>query len=281
MTEIAVSRLHAIIKNTSYGLYLEDNSSKFGTLIHIPSPLALNPEKAIMTQSGRGVLQFVVKKRWKLFEGCMGKQREFMSNLEDVELMGIRGRSLRDNSMGNNREGDLDLLHIETEFYNEMLLHQPPVQSNSPIPFQIREENSSSSSLSLSSVNSEMNVKRSKDLEEEEKFQWETPHQPPVFLQREERMVGKKLLGNTQSYGHLPHLPNTSYGGNLHLPATQRLPPSPINTMGLTFARFYNPLLRGNITKSNTGDEPICTIQDTNSALPNSRVHNIEKYIHK
>ena len=41
--DISVSRLHAFIKRDEFGrYYIEDNNSKFGTLIQIQAPLHLN-----------------------------------------------------------------------------------------------------------------------------------------------------------------------------------------------------------------------------------------------
>lgn len=43
VTDISVSRCHALIKKTEKGIfYIEDNQSKFGTLILIKNPIMLN-----------------------------------------------------------------------------------------------------------------------------------------------------------------------------------------------------------------------------------------------
>ena len=45
ITDISVSRTHALIKRTSKGEYvLEDNSSKFGTLVLVRKPLMLSKD---------------------------------------------------------------------------------------------------------------------------------------------------------------------------------------------------------------------------------------------
>ncbi len=57
ITDISVSRFHALIKCTKDGLVLEDNSSKFGTLIWEPGRVRLDPESTRVMQVGRTVIQ--------------------------------------------------------------------------------------------------------------------------------------------------------------------------------------------------------------------------------
>lgn len=54
--DISVSRLHAYISRDEHGrIYIEDNSSKFGTLVQIQAPLHLNEKFEYSFQAGRSV----------------------------------------------------------------------------------------------------------------------------------------------------------------------------------------------------------------------------------
>jgi pSer/pThr/pTyr-binding forkhead associated (FHA) protein len=46
VTDISVSRLHALIRKSQKGYYyIEDNHSKFGTLALVKSPVQMNPQE--------------------------------------------------------------------------------------------------------------------------------------------------------------------------------------------------------------------------------------------
>ena len=60
ITDISVSRLHALLKCTKDGFILEDNNSKFGTLILERGPVKLEPEVKKVVQVGRTVLYATV-----------------------------------------------------------------------------------------------------------------------------------------------------------------------------------------------------------------------------
>jgi len=63
VSDISVSRCHAIIKyNQQNGrFYLEDNLSKFGTLVLAKGQIELEPEMTKAVQIGRSVISFTVK----------------------------------------------------------------------------------------------------------------------------------------------------------------------------------------------------------------------------
>ena len=71
LSDISVSRNHANIKLTSSGLFLDDVSSKFGTLVRIKKPIAMNPGTKISIQCGRTLMQIGVKKPFSFFS-CLG-----------------------------------------------------------------------------------------------------------------------------------------------------------------------------------------------------------------
>jgi len=73
INDISVSRVHAIIRLENGVFSLEDNQSKFGTLILIKKPMILNKSNNnFEIQSGRTVLKFNVKKRQSTGFGCFG-----------------------------------------------------------------------------------------------------------------------------------------------------------------------------------------------------------------
>ena len=64
VSDISVSRCHAIIKydaENSRKFYLEDNLSKFGTLVLSKGSIDLEPEMTKAVQIGRSVISFTVK----------------------------------------------------------------------------------------------------------------------------------------------------------------------------------------------------------------------------
>ena len=63
VSDISVSRCHALVKfNEQTGrFYLEDNLSKFGTLVLSKGNIHLEPEMTKAVQIGRSVISFTVK----------------------------------------------------------------------------------------------------------------------------------------------------------------------------------------------------------------------------
>ena len=73
MSDISVSRVHCYLvpENINKSLYIEDNDSKFGTLILIQSQLIKIEELLPLNiQIGRTYIECKVKKPFKLFECC-------------------------------------------------------------------------------------------------------------------------------------------------------------------------------------------------------------------
>jgi len=60
ITDISVSRFHAMLRCTKDGYFIEDNNSKFGTLALIQN-LELNPNVTRAVQVGRTAISFAVK----------------------------------------------------------------------------------------------------------------------------------------------------------------------------------------------------------------------------
>lgn len=63
VSDISVSRCHAILKydTSDYGYYLEDNLSKFGTLVLAKQAIELDVDCTKAVQIGRSVISFTVK----------------------------------------------------------------------------------------------------------------------------------------------------------------------------------------------------------------------------
>lgn len=61
INDISVSRCHAIIKCKQDGFYIEDNTSKFGTIIMLKNKLRLKAHHTMAVQVGRTVISFTIK----------------------------------------------------------------------------------------------------------------------------------------------------------------------------------------------------------------------------
>mmetsp|Transcript_16808 Transcript_16808/g.16697 ORF Transcript_16808/g.16697 Transcript_16808/m.16697 type:complete len:154 (-) Transcript_16808:2-463(-) len=61
ISDISVSRCHATIQFSNGNFTIEDNNSKFGTLLQVTDPLPLLANSAIALQAGRTVLAVSLK----------------------------------------------------------------------------------------------------------------------------------------------------------------------------------------------------------------------------
>ncbi|EGR31131.1 hypothetical protein IMG5_117240 [Ichthyophthirius multifiliis] len=69
ISDISVSRRHAQLSYNNGSFYLEDNNSKFGTLVLVKEPIVLdNNNSNIAIQVGRSVISFILKKNWKIYQ---------------------------------------------------------------------------------------------------------------------------------------------------------------------------------------------------------------------
>jgi len=62
ISDISVSRLHAMIRYHKNACYIEDNDSKFGTLVQVKRPYPLKNDGSIAFQMGRTVISFGIKR---------------------------------------------------------------------------------------------------------------------------------------------------------------------------------------------------------------------------
>jgi len=73
--DISVSRLHAYIHRDEQGrLFIEDNSSKFGTLVELQAPLHLNENLEYSFQAGRTVLHLSMQQEQSIFNFMKAQQ---------------------------------------------------------------------------------------------------------------------------------------------------------------------------------------------------------------
>lgn len=95
LNDISVSRNHAIIRNSKHGLYIEDNKSKFGTLVKIKRPIILD-STVLSVQCGRTVLNVSLKANFNWF-GCFAAchKIEIHEDLEQTENVEQENLSFR------------------------------------------------------------------------------------------------------------------------------------------------------------------------------------------
>ena len=71
LSDISVSRVHCYFVVDNKKVYLEDNDSKFATLVFVQSPrIKISPEIPLFLQIGRTSLEIKVKNKFKLFSCC-------------------------------------------------------------------------------------------------------------------------------------------------------------------------------------------------------------------
>lgn len=86
LEEISVSRIHCIISKVQKSFYIEDNASKFGTLILIQAPqLKVIQGLPLNVQIGRTNLQMTIKEPFRFFTCC--GVTEYNNNSYDRENM--------------------------------------------------------------------------------------------------------------------------------------------------------------------------------------------------
>jgi len=74
ISDISVSRVHAFISQVKGRVCLEDNDSKFGTLVLRKDSIVFpeNNTQAVVIQNGRTLLKFSLKRPWLSFVPCIG-----------------------------------------------------------------------------------------------------------------------------------------------------------------------------------------------------------------
>ena len=76
LSDISVSRIHCFMVIENKKVFLEDNSSKFGTLILVQTPsIKISEDLPLFVQVGRTFFQCKVKKPFKLFSCCEAEEK--------------------------------------------------------------------------------------------------------------------------------------------------------------------------------------------------------------
>jgi len=72
ITDISVSRVHSLIRMTKRGeVILQDNESKFGTLLLMANPYSLKGCLPMFVQVGRTFLCFQAQKSYSCWKSCL------------------------------------------------------------------------------------------------------------------------------------------------------------------------------------------------------------------
>ena len=83
--DISVSRCHAYIKKDSKGrITIEDNNSKFGTLVQVKQPIIINEHITYYLQAGRSIMKMSVGSDWNILGGIM--KTNFARKAEEEHL---------------------------------------------------------------------------------------------------------------------------------------------------------------------------------------------------
>lgn len=76
LSDISVSRVHCFMVVENKNVFLEDNNSKFGTLVLIQNKrIKLSQELPLFVQVGRTYFEITVKKKFKLFNCCEADEK--------------------------------------------------------------------------------------------------------------------------------------------------------------------------------------------------------------
>ena len=87
LSDISVSRVHSIITILNQNIYIEDNNSKFGTLILVQSPnLQLVENLPLFIQVGRTFLDCRVSESFSFFPCCCSSEKFCMNYYYDQNL---------------------------------------------------------------------------------------------------------------------------------------------------------------------------------------------------
>ena len=100
INDISVSRCHAIIKCRKDGFYVEDNLSKFGTIVLLKNTLRLAEDHTMAVQVGRSVVSFTIKNI-----DVDRKMREKLKREIAPLLSCNKNKNLGQNGTTNNTEG--------------------------------------------------------------------------------------------------------------------------------------------------------------------------------
>jgi len=117
-SDISISRVHSTLNVVNGKLYIQDNSSRFGTLTQLREPIILNLHnlKSPWLQSGRTSFQFVLDKPWISMIPCLGSIFNIgvSSRFEDVRKTGKRDTAAFE-EIAVKEEDDDEIFEIKTK----------------------------------------------------------------------------------------------------------------------------------------------------------------------
>ena len=94
LSDISVSRIHCIISTENKNVYIEDNNSKFGTLILIQSPsIQMVEHLPLFFQVGRTFFSCRFKKQAKLFQCCGVSERPNLFYYHKQNIMQVNSKT--------------------------------------------------------------------------------------------------------------------------------------------------------------------------------------------
>jgi len=119
ITDISVSRCHAVIKLEKGSFYIEDNNSKFGTLVYVRKPLPLMGDfNNVWVQIGRTVLSFTVKRNWTMLPACFSSSKSNVDTnhendeKEESDEMIFEPANNQNGIAGENHQEELDIIGV-------------------------------------------------------------------------------------------------------------------------------------------------------------------------
>ncbi|KAL4439591.1 hypothetical protein ABPG74_003993 [Tetrahymena malaccensis] len=160
ISDISVSRCHAILSYDQGIFTIEDNNSKFGTLALIKDPIQLNNQNNnIAIQIGRTVLSFILKKNWKIYQVAIppqqmaqkqNQQNKMESSPEKVEKKGPKVKTIE-------APGQKDEENVMNQKIDEGENHNS-IQPASHHPPRFMSQQAESSNQNMNNQNNNLNV---------------------------------------------------------------------------------------------------------------------------
>lgn len=120
INDISVSRCHAIIKCRKDGFYVEDNLSKFGTIVLLKNTLRLAEDHTMAVQVGRSVVSFTIKNidvDRKMREKLKREIAPLLSSHKNKNLAALKSSSNNEEAKeksNNNNGPEVNLEHAAT-----------------------------------------------------------------------------------------------------------------------------------------------------------------------
>ncbi len=114
MTDISVSRFHALIKRENNTFTIEDNNSKFGTLILIQNPsLKIMQSTYLPIQVGRTCFHLTVKKPFSIFS-CLCFTKKIEKNF-DYQMLNAENINFENSNNIKIQQDKEDVIEYESE----------------------------------------------------------------------------------------------------------------------------------------------------------------------